>query len=453
MSQAAIDAVSIYIKEKNLFPPKAPLLVAASGGIDSMVTIHLLHSMNYRLAIGHCNFQLRGTEAVKDKELVEATAKALDLPIHTIEFETESYARSHGMSVQEAARELRYSWLEEIRRKNGYHRIVTGHHRKDNAETVLYKLIKRTGIRGIRGILPKRGHIVRPMLCLSKDAVLEYAGNHAVDFREDTSNFSDKYSRNFLRLNVLPKLQELNPKVIEAIDGLSHKVAEAEILMSERLKQIRSKILFEHQDTFELKFGYVLQHGSGRTILYEILRDFGFNEEQCIGIYKTLQSQPGSEFLSGTHRIIKDRKSLFIVPLESERQSILQYDKLPKQIQFNDHKIQLRAVPINKVTLRENASYAYMDLDKIQFPITIRYWKQGDYFYPFGLTRERSDKVGKKKLSKYFKDEKVSGFAKKNTPVLFSGEHLIWLVGHRIDHRFRMTTETRNVLKMKVISN
>jgi tRNA(Ile)-lysidine synthase len=448
-----IEKVRAYIDSQRLFPPRTPLLVAVSGGLDSVVAADLLIGMGYAVGIAHCNFGLRGQASDEDQAFVEQLALGRDLPFFTTRFDTEEHAGRSGLSVQEAARELRYHWLEEIRKANGFHFTVTAHHLNDNAETVLYNLVKNTGIRGLHGIPPKRDHIARPLLCLVREEIAAYAAENRIDYREDATNTSVKYSRNFLRIKVIPELESVNPKAVEAISGLSRKAAEAELLMQERIEQIRRKILHRTERYVELKFGYILQHAAGRTILFELLREFRFNEQQCGAVYEGLRLQPGAEYLSATHRLLKDRKSLFITALDSSFEAVRQYDKLPDQLLFNNFKIQVREVPADRVVMKQSSNYAYFDLDKIDMPLKIRYWKDGDYFYPFGMKKPHSDKVGKKKLSKFFKDEKIPVHEKETTPVLFAGNHLIWLVGLRTDHRFRVTEQTRRVLKMKIIKS
>ena len=451
MQQNLEHIIQSFVKEQKLFPPKTPLLIACSGGPDSMAAVEILTNLGYPLGIAHCNFKLRGENANGDQDFVEAYAKERKIPFFTISFNTEIFAFKNRLSIQAAARELRYTWLEEVRKANGFHFIVTAHHKEDVVETLLLNAANKTGIKGLKGIPVKNEKIVRPLFPLSKTDILEYLSVNEINYREDESNASTKYTRNFIRQEVIPVLEKVNDKAVDHLFDLSQKANEAEFLLQERMVQIKRKIIFQKQETIEVKFGYVLNHASGKTILYEILKDFGFNSDQALAIYNSLESQSGIEFLSATHRIIKDRKSLFVNPLASNKVSVQQYDKIPNQILFNTYKIKIDQVPIDKSVLKQSANYAFFDLDKIEFPLTIRYWKPGDYFYPFGMTKQNSDKIGKKKLSKYFKDEKFSVNQKENLPVLFSGEKMIWLVGHRIDDRFKVTEETKIVLKLKIV--
>jgi len=396
---------------------------------------------------------LRGADADGDQEFCRTYAGKHELPFHTIDFNTGQVAQENKISIQEAARNLRYEWLERIRKEVGYHFIVTAHHKNDNAETVLLNLVKNTGLRGLHGILPKRHKIVRPFLSVTRKEIEQYAAEHSIDYREDISNESTKYTRNFIRHEVLPKIEEINHDAVEAIHALTERIRDTECLVDERIGQIKKRIIVMHGNVVELKYGFIQQHDGGKTILFELLREYGFNGDQVASVYQGFDAQPGIEFHSPTHRIIKDRRSLFITPLESDREHIRKWDSLPDQMIFNNYKIQVRAVPAEKCTIKRSADYAYFDLDKIAFPLTLRYRRDGDYFYPYGLTKPNSDKVGKKKLSKYFKDQKFPAHLKDSTPVLFAGDQLIWLVGQRIDDRVKVGKDTKSVLKLKIVSS
>jgi tRNA(Ile)-lysidine synthase len=446
------DKILKFIEAEKLFPPKTPLLIACSGGPDSMAAVHLLTQLKFAVGIAHCNFKLR-KEADEEQLFVAEYANTHQLPFYTVDFNTQEFAEKQQISIQEAARMLRYEWLETIRKQHQYHFIVTAHHQDDAVETVLMQMIKGCGIKGLGGIPTKNDKIVRPLLSVSKADLLEYLKLNQLDFRLDASNLANKYTRNFIRNEIIPKLNEVNPKAGDAIFELSEKAKAAEILIQERISQIKRKIVSVRFNTVEIKFGYILTHPSGKTILYEILKEYGFNSDQSKAIYEHLNSASGKKFLSEKFILLKDRNSLFVSPQQSNKVYIQKYEALPNQIVFNEYKIQVDEGPAHKIVLKTGSNYAFLDADKIEFPITIRYWKQGDYFYPFGLTKLHSDKIGKKKLSKYFKDEKISGFDKENIPVLFSGEKLIWLVGHRIDDRFKVTATTKNVVKFKVVKS
>jgi tRNA(Ile)-lysidine synthase len=446
-----VHSIQHFIQEEKLFPPQTPLLIACSGGPDSMAAVHLLKALHYPIGIAHCNFKLRPA-ADEEQSFVANYAEIHQIPFYTIDFNTTEIAAQQQISIQEAARILRYEWLETIRKQHQYHFIVTAHHKDDTVETVLMQIIKGCGIKGLSGIPVQNEKVVRPFLSISKAALLDYLQQNHLDFKIDSSNSENKYTRNYIRNEVIPKLKEVNPKAVDAIYDLSERAKAAEILIQERMLQIKRKIVLHRLNTVEVKYGYILAHPAGKTILYEIIKEFGFNAEQSKAIYENLNSASGKQYLSGNYALLKDRKSLFITPLQSDKAYIQTYERLPNQMIFNEFKIQIDKGPANKIVLKTGKNYAFVDADTIEFPLTIRYWKQGDYFYPFGLTKPNSSKIGKKKLSKYFKDEKISGFDKENIPVVFSGEKLLWLVGHRIDDRFKVTANTKNVVKFKLVT-
>lgn len=455
MSKQLKNTVQAYIQKHQLFGAQTPLLIASSGGPDSMAATVILQQLGFPIGLAHCNFKLRGAAANQDQDFVEAYAKQHGIPFFTMSFNTEIFAFRNKISVQEAARILRYQFFEEVRKANGYHFIVTAHHQDDQVETVLLNLLNGSGIKGVRGMLPKNGKIVRPLLNITKDEILGFLKEENVEFRTDASNEENKYTRNKLRNELIPQLASINKQASQHIADFATRNLEVEALLEERLAQIKKRILVQRLDTIEVKLGLIKTHAAGNTILFSVLKDFGFNANQSQEIFENLAEQSGAEYVSATHRLIRDRNSLFISPLQSEQVYIKQFDKIPNQIYFEAGeqvvKIQVDVLPISKCSLKKSANYAFLDADKIEMPLTIRFWKAGDYFYPYGLTKPKSDKVGKKKLSKYFKDEKMNVFEKQHTPVLFSGEHLIWLVGHRIDDRFKVTEETKRVLKLKLI--
>lgn len=452
-SREVQEQVASYIRQEALFPKGSPLLLACSGGSDSVAALDILTKLGYPVAVAHVNYKLRAAESNADEAFVRELASEYHVVCHVTSFNTEAEADRLGTGIQETARKLRYDWMETLRKEHGYHFVVTAHQKEDNAETLLLNLIKRPGIKGIRGIIPKRGKIVRPLLALEKATLKEYLKEGGLSYREDSTNVSLKYDRNKVRHELLPLLKQLNPKVIDALDMMSSHGRDADMLIQEQIGIVRRRVTKWEDDILEIKFNFIRKHPAGRTILFEILHPFGFNRIQSESVFNGLKEQSGKEYLSESHRLIRDRNSLFVQPRKSERQKIRQYEKLPDQIVFNNYKIQVRSVPVEKVNMKQNDSYAYLDLDKLDGSLVIRYWKEGDYFYPFGMTRDRSEKPGKKKLSKYFKDTKTPLHQKDRIPVLFSGQHLIWLVGHRIDHRFRVTDETKMVLKMKVIQS
>lgn len=445
-----IQKIQTYISIHNLVNSGSPVLVACSGGVDSMVLVDVLLKLNYKIGIAHCNFNLRGEESNDDEKFVEEFSNNNNLPFFKIRFDTKAFKAEKSISTQMAARELRYNWFEQIRKENGFHAIATAHHLDDQIETLMLNITKGTGIKGLTGIEPKNGFVIRPLLEIPKKDILSYAIENTISYREDSSNASDDYQRNLIRHQVVPQLLKINPSLYPSLNDFINRMTQYEILTDEYIQTIKKKCYSEKYGVAEIKLGFIKSHKAGQTILFHFLNEFGFNSDTVDNIISVRES--GKQFFSDTHRIVIDRKSLFVVPKLIERENYLSFDKLPNQIIFNNYKIQSSLVPIQELNMKASNRYAYIDAEKIEFPLLLRYAKESDYFYPFGMSKPKTPgKVGKKKLSKYFKDEKFSLLDKENTPVLFSGEKLVWLVGHRIDDRFKITGNTTSVLKLLII--
>ncbi len=445
-----ISKIQTYITHHNLANSGTSILVACSGGVDSMVLVDVLLKLNYNISLAHCNFQLRGKESDADELFLHDFAMKHNIPFYTIKFDTKGYKQNRDVSTQMAARELRYEWFEKIRNENGYHCIATAHHLDDQLETILLNITKGTGFKGLTGMQPKNGYIIRPLLEISKQEILRYANENKIQYREDSSNATDDYQRNLIRHQVVPQLEKINLALHETATAFIHRMNDYEVLVNAQLLSVKKKCYSEKDGISEIKMGFIKSHKTGQTILFHLLKEFGFNSDVVQNILDV--NEPGKQFFSETHRAVTDRKSLFIVPKNVERENYLSFDSIPKQIIFNNYKIQCTLVPIHEVNIKPSNRYAYFDADKLEFHLLIRYYKEGDYFYPFGMSKPKTpEKVGKKKLSKYFKDEKFSLLDKENTAVLFSGEKLIWLLGHRIDDRFKVTEKTKSVLKMLIV--
>ncbi len=442
-----LEKVSHYIEKHNLCGTPSPILIACSGGGDSMVLTDIMQKLNFKIGLAHCNFQLRGNESDSENAFVRDYAVKNDIPFYETKLETEKYAQENKISVQLAARELRYDWLEKIRKENDFHNIATAHHLNDQAETILLNFIKGSGVRGLKGIPSKNGKIIRPLLEISKQEIETYQKENNILFKSDSSNDSIKYQRNFLRHEVIPKIKSINPAFENNILSFSQQMNDLKKIVESYHQGIRKKLLTQKQECAILNVNTLKSLPAHKTVLYEILRTYNFNSNQLEEVYNFIQNpKTGKQFLSSTHRIIQNRKQLIIAPLNTSKSTIKVFEKLPKQILFNNYKIAVVQKPISKLQIKKSERFAYIDAKKVKFPLIIRYWKNGDYFYPYGLTKPKSNKVGKKKLSKYFKDEQFSILEKEQTPLLFSGNKLVWVVGSRIDDRFKVDRNTKNVI-------
>ncbi|HUH72934.1 MAG TPA: tRNA lysidine(34) synthetase TilS [Chitinophagales bacterium] len=441
----------------DLFNKSTPLLIASSGGRDSMALLFGLMQSGFNyLEVAHCNFQLREKESDDDELFIQDYCLKNNIPFHTTRFETKQVAKEKGISTQMAARDLRYEWLEKIRKENELHLIVAAHHQDDQLETVLLNLIQGTGIHGLKGMMPKNEKIVRPLLQVSRTEINQYIELNNIPYREDSSNNSTDYKRNFIRHEIAPLFNKINSNYVQEISDFSKRMAQSAVLFDEQIQKIRKKVLVPWKEGHQLFINYILLHPACDTIFHEILSPFGLKRDQIQEILLTAKglkkkNASGQTFYSEQFRFVMDKKSLFILPIDNEIQSLITYDKWPNQIIFNEYKIEVRLQPIAKVNIKKSDRYAYLDADKIHFPIQIKYPETGDYFYPFGMGKAKNpEKAGKKKLSKYFKDEHISVAERERIPILKSEEKIVSLIGLRIDDRFKITECTQNVVVLVI---
>lgn len=452
-----LNKIEEYIQRHRLFNMNYPILVACSGGRDSMFLVDVLQRLGYTFAIAHCNFRLRGEESDGDAEFVRLAAKRFGCDLFSQDFDTLDYAKEKHISIQEAARELRYHWLEEMRKKNGFSCIVTAHHANDQAETVLIHLAQGSGIKGMQGILPKNRNIVRPMLSITRNEIDQYIKENSVSYREDSSNVQDKYRRNFIRHHIITALEQVNLQAVRNTADTAELCREAYILYEEAIRAIAKKALIKYEDYTKVYYRLLLQHTASRTLFYALLSPYGASPALAEEIRVDLISKVGNgaQYITNTHRIIVERNYLCIIAKDSDNGSpLLTFDKIPKQIHFGTYSIKVTVKPIAKVNMKATERYAYFDAATLKFPLRIRYQQTADYFYPIGMTKVgQPHKIGKKKVSKYFKDEKFSTLQKETTPLLFSGDRLIWIVGNRIDDRHKVTDATKEVVQMLLLNN
>ncbi len=434
-----------FIKTNSLFLKTDRILLAVSGGIDSVVMSRLFYRAGYTFGIAHCNFGLRGKESDSEEKFTRDLASGYKVPFFTKRFKTAEYAVLNGISVQMAARELRYLWFEEIRSSEKFDCIATAHHLDDQAETFLINMIRGTGIPGLHGILPKQSVIVRPMLFAFRKDIAAYAEAHGISYREDSSNLEDKYIRNKIRLKVIPLIETLNPDFRRTLTS--------EINILRGWEEIGKKEI-------ERKISGLVKKQKGKTIIdidalensspielyaWEILSEYGFNSSVVAGILANLKGGSGRKFLSPTHRAITGRNSLIIQPLPGrDDEPVKMISEKTKSIS-HPLKLKVSVKDYHKDdTIPAGKEYASLDFDKLDFPLEIRKWKAGDSFHPFGMK-------GKKKVSDLLINEKVAVPDKEQTYVLCSSGKIVWVVGRRIDQRFRITSKTTKILCLKII--
>lgn len=430
-----------YISKNDLFHSEDKLLLAVSGGVDSVVLCELCKQSGYDFAIAHCNFQLRGADSDRDETFVKDIADKYKVPFHLVKFDTTNEAKQRKLSIQETARELRYKWFEEIRKQHQYHYILTAHHADDNIETVLLNFFRGTGVKGLRGIEVKHSHIVRPLLFARRSQLEEFIKENGLEYVTDSTNLKDDYSRNYLRLNVLPLVKEhfseSDKNILENIDRFK----EIEILYQQAIEQHKKKLLEYRGEEIHIPVLKLKKSAPLRSIVYEITKEFGFSSQQTNEIIALLDSETGKYIASSTHRIFKNRNWLIIAPLETGKAENIFIEKNIDDLQFANGRLQFEMISGTDFKLPNSNFIACLDADEISFPLILRKWKQGDYFYPLGMKK-------KKKLSRFFIDQKLSKTDKEKIWVIEMDKKIIWIVGHRIDERFKVTDKTKEIFKI-----
>jgi tRNA(Ile)-lysidine synthase len=425
-----------YISANALFDKSTKVLAAVSGGVDSVVLVELLKRAGMDFGIAHCNFQLRDDESEADEAFVKRLAKDCGVAFHVKRFETSEYARKGKLSVQMAARALRYDWFEKVRLKDDYGVIATAHHLDDSVETFFLNLVRGTGIRGLSGIEPKNGNVVRPLLFAKKDDIITYASQANLTFREDASNVEDKYNRNFIRHNVIPQLEKLNPAFVESMQETMGRLAVCKEIYQQAILELKADIV-EEGATVKLNIAKLNALSSLNHILFELISKYGFTSSDVSDIAAALDGAPGKRFFSGSHRLIKDRDYLLIDPIDRNISEVVTIEEgttnISKPIALT---FELRAR--DGLVIPRSDRKACLDHAKLKYPLTLRNWTEGDSMQPLGM-------VGRKKLSDIFIDQKIPLNEKENIFVLESEGEIAWVVGHKIDDRFKTTDATEQV--------
>jgi tRNA(Ile)-lysidine synthase len=412
------------------------ILIACSGGLDSVVLSRLFKELSYNISIAHCNFSLRGKESDEDEKFVISLADKLSIPIFNKKFNTKAYKSKHKLSTQVAARNLRYQWFDEVCKEHSFDFLATGHHLDDDLETFLINFSRGTGLRGLTGIPIINDKIVRPLLNFPREDILLYAKEKNVSWREDSSNQTTDYLRNKLRIEVIPKLKEADHNLLNGFQQTQSHLNESLSLVNDYMALIKNLVVINTEDGFEIDVAKLQDLPNTNALLYELLAPFGFTAWDDIA--NLLSAQSGKQIFSETHRIIKNRTSLLLV-----KNSVLQHEEtylIKESDSVIDTPINLKIEYVEK-TSDYIPSIAYLDVQKLKFPLQLRKWREGDSFHPFGMK-------GKKKLSKFFKDEKLSLVAKEKIWVLTSENNIVWVVGMRADNRFKVESQTKKILKI-----
>ncbi|RFM27606.1 tRNA lysidine(34) synthetase TilS [Deminuibacter soli] len=445
------EQLKVYWKQQfpNLDITTVPLLVAVSGGIDSVVLTDVLHKAGALFVMAHCNFQLRGEESERDEQFVHELAAGYNKELLVQRFDTKQYAEQNKLSVQEAARELRYNWFQALVNDNsitipgwkGRAWIATAHHANDSIETLLINFFRGTGIGGLHGILPLQGNIIRPLLFATREQVKQYAQQHALRWVEDSSNASDKYVRNHFRLNLIPGLQQVFPNVEQNLLQNIERFRDAELLYKQAVQLHTRKLLEYKGDEVHIPVYKLLQLQPLTALVWEICKPYGFSVAQTPEIIKLLHADNGSYTSSATHRVIRNRNWLIIAPRNTEQPGHILITSAAEKIIFAGGTLQFGVLPNSEAAISTQPQVACLNAAAVQFPLLLRPWRQGDYFYPLGMPK-------KKKISRFLIDQKLSATDKEKVWVLESNQRIVWVVGRRIDDRFKVTQGTRSVISI-----
>lgn len=444
-----LETFNHFIKTKNLFTIKDRVLVAVSGGVDSVVLCELMKRSGYDFVIAHCNFQLRGEESNQDEVFVKGLGGRYGAEVLVKKFDTESYATENKMSIQLAARNLRYEWFKSILSDSSYNLsyLTTAHHANDNIETLLINFFKGTGISGLQGIQVKESRLIknlrRPLLFAKKAELVSYAEQNNLQWREDLSNESNKYTRNYFRNELIPSIQKVFPEVEQNLQDNLFRFSNIALLYNHSVEQFKKKLIEKKGNEIHIPVLKLQQTPAYQTVLFEIIKEYGFTPAQISEAVKLMQAESGKYIESASHKFFRNRNRMILSPKAPVVSGYFLIEEKDVEVFFGDKKLSLEFLQYIPSVINDS-TLALLDLNKITFPLLLRKWKQGDYFYPLGMNK-------KKKINRFIIDNKLSMTEKENVWVLESDKKIIWVVGHRIDNRFKLTEKTKSVLKIKFL--
>lgn len=443
MKPELIDRFIGFCKMHSLFQHEDRIVVALSGGGDSLALVDLFTRVNQPIVLAHCNFKLRDDESDQDEEFVRKVALVYDLPLHVTAFETAEYSREKGISIEMAARELRYSWFEKVRVETASASIAVAHHADDSIETMLINLIRGTGIRGLSGIQPRQGNVIRPLLFTNRDELTNYLKFRHLEYRNDTSNQDIRFIRNRIRQIILPEFEKINPAIRQIIREEQVLFNQAQRIVDGYTDLKVNKLVIEEDDQVKISIRDLKEEEFPETILFAILRPFGFHGRQIPQILMSAGSVSGKLFTSRTYTLLIDREMMIVTSGQETNTDRYYFDP-----EFPEPdlpvKFQCRTLNDENYSPPKDPNIACLDYEKLDLPLILRRWEKGDFFYPLGMDHS-------KKVSDFFIDQKVNRIDKNRTWILASGEQIVWILGYRIDQRFRVTGETRVVLEIKAI--
>lgn len=437
-----VEAFQKFITKEKLLGVGQRTLIAASAGVDSTVLCHLFFQSGLPFVVAHCNFQLRGTASDEDEIFVEKLAKNLRADFHSTCFDTVGFAEKNKLSIQQAARQLRYEWLDNIRQLADCQHVATAHHLDDSIETVLYNFVKGCGLRGLHGIFPKKCHLIRPLLFATKQEIFDFATAEGIAWQEDESNQSDKYNRNKIRQHVVPVFEKINPAFQKTAGETIGRLREAEELYDFALQTITASVVEKQGESLLIDLQKLHSYPAPATVLFEVLKPCGFNNDQVGQILQSAENQPGKLFHSPTHRLLVDRDFLIVNIGETDEKNLKIEVDSDAVTEVPGAKFKLTMAPEPPAHFPKEANFAWLDAEKLTFPLTLRHWQAGDFFCPLGMGGRRQ------KLQDFFSNHKISRFDKEKIWLLESGGEIAWVVGMRLDERFKVTQQTKAFLRI-----
>lgn len=434
-----------FINKQNLIQPSQKVLLAVSGGMDSVVMCDLFSKAKIDFAIAHCNFGLRGEESNEDEMFVKKLSIKYKVPFFVTTFQTADFAENEKISTQMAARILRYEWFEKIRVQHNFDYIATAHHQNDVLETVLLNLTKGTGIAGLHGIRVKNGHIIRPILFAEKESIFDYVVENQIIWREDSSNESNKYQRNLIRNEVVPLLKQINPNLENTIQQTVERITAVEDIFEQEMEMLRKQITWSDSQAIYVNYKAIQTLSQPVIKLAELLKPYHFSYQQSQDIFEAFDKESGKTFLTPTHTLVKDRTELVITPKNLQAFTSKTIEKNNEVVEFGERMLNIGAITEIEegFTVPTAKKVACLDADKVRFPLQLRKWKEGDWFCPLGMNK-------KKLISDFLIDQKVPLNLKKEVYLLTSNGSVVWVVGFRIDDRFKVTEKTSKICLMEV---
>ncbi len=435
-----------HIEKEELFGRNEKLLIAVSGGLDSIALLHLLFKMEMDCVVAHCNFRLRGEDSEGDLTFVQELAEAYNYPFHSIAFDTATFSEENHISIEMAARDLRYEWFEKIRKEKECKYILTAHHADDVIETVLINLARGTGIYGLTGIKAKKGNLVRPLLSFSREELKAYTTENELSFREDYTNAQTDFVRNKIRHQIIPVLQEINPSIQKTMNENVARFSDVELIYNNEIKEKKLSFVEEKDDQLLISVSELKKIPANNSHLFELLKPYGFHSRDVINIIESLDAISGKLFYSEEYQILRDREYL-ILSKKLEKESVEYLLSENESIEISERRLNCSVFyKPSDFKFSTNPQIACFDAAKLNFPLKLRKWQEGDVFHPIGMK-------GRKKVSDYFIDNKFSLTDKENAWLLVSGNDIVWLLGHRMDDRYKIKKETKSICEIQIVVN